>query len=270
MWTRAELKQRAKNVLRGSYWKAFLVSIVLSFAVGGGNVSFNYRLGNMNFGRNNRTSYGYSRGNEIFNSFPDTGVFWAIIIGIIIVAILIILVVAALRIFLGYPLEIGGRRYFVQSAEGNVDLNNMGFAFNGKKYMDIVKAMLWRAVLNFLWYLLFIIPGIVKSFAYSMVPYILTDNPNIGYRRALELSNNMTRGHKFRIFVLGLSFIGWYILGTLALFVGVLFVIPYQNATMAELYLALRNNALENGMCTYEELNLVQQISEGNTEGELM
>lgn len=53
-----------------------------------------------------------------------------------------------------------------------------------------------------------------------------------------------------------MSFIGWYLLGILALIVGVLFVIPYQNATEAELYLELRKNALKNKICSYQDLLL--------------
>jgi uncharacterized membrane protein len=87
-----------------------------------------------------------------------------------------------------------------------------------------------------------------------MVPYILADNPNIGYKRAIELSNNMTAGNKFNMFVLDLSFIGWYILGMLAFFIGTLFVLPYHFATEAELYLVLRKNALDSGLCSYDEL----------------
>ena len=89
-----------------------------------------------------------------------------------------------------------------------------------------------------------------------MVPYILSDNPNIGYERAVELSIEMTAGEKMDMWVLDLSFIGWYLLGTLLFLVGVLFVMPYENATKAELYLVLRQNALERGLCSYEELNL--------------
>jgi len=87
------------------------------------------------------------------------------------------------------------------------ELSVLGYAFDKERYMDVLKAMLYRGVMNFLWYLLFIIPGIVKNYAYMMVPYILADNPNIGYKRALELSEKMTYGHKFNIFVLRLSFI---------------------------------------------------------------
>ncbi|MNI95549.1 hypothetical protein D3C73_1538330 [compost metagenome] len=71
----------------------------------------------------------------------------------------------------------------------------------------------------------------------------------------------MTRGHKLDMFVLDLSFIGWYLLGILALGVGVLFVNPYFNATNAELYLVLRKEALNNNLCSYEDLALVSSNS---------
>ena len=98
------------------------------------------------------------------------------------------------------------------------------------------------------------IPGIVKGYAYSMVPYILADNPNIGVSKAISLSNRMTHGHKLDMFILDLSFIGWYLLGMLAFFIGMVFVLPYENTTKAELYLILRQNVIDEGFCTEEEL----------------
>ncbi|RCW51713.1 DUF975 family protein [Paenibacillus prosopidis] len=243
MWDRKELKRRAKDVLRKSYWKAFLVSIILAFFSGGGSApSFNLNGGSSD-----------SSGADM-----DWGSFAPFLAIIIIVMIFVILFALAFRIFLGFPLEVGSMRYFKQSAEHEANLNHLGFAFNKHRYLDIVKAMLWRGFLNFLWFLLLIIPGFVKAYAYSMVPFILADNPNIGYRRAVDLSNQMTRSHKFRIFVLDLSFLGWILLGLLALFIGVLFVLPYINATKAELYLKLRQLALEDGLTTEEELRLTQ------------
>lgn len=244
MWTRRDLKTRAKAVLRTSYWKAFVISLIIGIAGGNGGPSFNWNTGSSDFGSSS----------DIFNSGDIT----AYIILAIVLSIIGFIVVLALafRIFLGYHLEIGGRKYFVQAQQDNVDMNYIGVAFNRANYWDIIKSMLWRAVFNFLWYLLLIIPGIVKAYAYSMVPYILADNPNIGYKRALKLSMDMTYGHKFSIFVLSLSFIGWILLGVLALFIGVLFVMPYINATFAELYLVLRQDALDRGLCTKEELAL--------------
>ena len=109
--------------------------------------------------------------------------------------------------------------------------------------------MLLRSIQLFLWFLLLVIPGIVKSYEYRMVPYILAENPRIGAKEAIQLSRRMTDGSKFSMFVLDLSFLGWILLGLLACFVGVLFVQPYVDMTMAELYIDLRKNALEKGLC---------------------
>jgi uncharacterized membrane protein len=259
MWTRSELKARAKEVLRGSYWKAFLVSLLLAIVTGSG-------LGSNNFSWNSKgdqassPSMGGTRSTveDALNSVgPDL---WWIAAVVAAVGLIVLLIAIAFHVFLSNPLEVGARQYFKRAAEQEVNMNYLGFAFDKTRYMNIVIAMLWRGVLNFLWFLLLIIPGFVKLYAYSMVPYILSDNPNIGYRRAVTLSKEMTKGHKLRMLVLDLSFIGWYLLGMLLFFVGVLFVLPYINATQAELYLVLRQQALEKGMTNEEELRLTPPI----------
>jgi len=231
------LKTRAKKVLKVSYWKAFVVSLILGIAIGD---------------RGGGSGRGF---NNLMESLSPEEAF---ILSLIV--IFLVLLGIAFRIFVGYHLEVGGRRFFVQNAQlegvASEELSVLGYAFDKERYMDVLKAMLYRGVMNFLWYLLFIIPGIVKNYAYMMVPYILADNPNIGYKRALELSEKMTYGHKFNIFVLRLSFIGWYLLGVLACCIGVIFVPPYEHATMAELYLVLRQQAIEKNLCTSEELML--------------
>lgn len=236
MWTRSMLKERAKMVLSLNYWKAFAVSLVLLFA--GGRDS---RWNGSNGGRD------YSVRSGPLHEFAATIALYA---GIIIIIFIV------LRVFVGYILEVGGRKFFVRAAEGESDMGHLGYGFQEERYFNIVGTMLLRSIYTFLWTLLLIIPGIIKSYAYRMVPYILADNPSIGYNRAIELSNEMTQGQKFDMFVLDLSFIGWYILGTLAFFIGVLFVQPYEDATNAELYLILRRNAIERGLTSYEELNI--------------
>lgn len=239
MWTREVLKERAKAVLKTNYWKSFLISLVILIAGGDGN------SGSAGGGGNNsvRSTIG-----ETANQIVDSR-------SIIIIAIGAVLIVIAFRILLGYPLEVGGRRYFIRSAEYKDNRGCFSYAFDGRNYTGIIVSMLLMSIYSLLWTLLFIIPGIIKYYAYRMVPYLLADNPNIGAKRAIEISNEMTMGHKFDIFVLDLSFLGWYLLGALALGIGVLFVNPYVNATEAELYLVLRSNAIENGYCSYNELN---------------
>ena len=98
----------------------------------------------------------------------------------------------------------------------------------------------------FLWSLLLAIPGIYKYYQYRFVPYIISDKPNLTAKNALAASREMTRGNKFKIFLLDLSFIGWYLLGLLALFVGVFFVMPYHEAAIAKLYNQLRDSSALN------------------------
>ena len=76
-------------------------------------------------------------------------------------------------------------------------------------------------------------PGIIKSYAYRMVPYILADNPKMDAMEAIALSRKMMDGQKWNTFVLDLSFLGWYLLGILALGIGTLFVHPYKFSTDA-------------------------------------
>ncbi|HEX2947504.1 MAG TPA: DUF975 family protein [Clostridia bacterium] len=248
MWTRAELKERAKAVLHTNYWKAFLISLVIVLATGSGSGS-SWRESNSSLSQHSYTQL-------------DSGLI-ALIFLILAAVAFVIVIALALRILVFYSLEVGGRRYFVQSAQYFDNRGCFRFGFDGRNYTGIISTMFLKGIFNFLWSLLFIIPGIIKYYSYRMVPYILADNPNIGALRAINLSRNMMRGNKWRMFVLDLSFLGWYFIGALCLGIGVLFVNPYAFATEAELYLVLRGNAIEGGMCSLDELNLYDPVQTG-------
>lgn len=232
MWTRALIKSRAKDALRVNYWKAFLVSLVIAIAGGSGSSGGN--------GRNV---------NRVYDNLIYVNLFLLIILSVLVVGFF-------LRILIGYMLEVGGRKYFIEAASGRDFKGFIGYCFQGRRYIDVLATMLLRSVYTFLWTLLLIIPGIIKSYAYRMVPYILADNPSIGYNRAIQLSNEMTRGNKFDMFVLDLSFIGWRLLGLLACGIGIIFVQPYVDMTEAELYLIFRKEAIDRGFTSMDELNL--------------
>lgn len=87
-----------------------------------------------------------------------------------------------------------------------------------------------------LWSLLFYIPGIIKGLSYSQATYILAENPDIGAREAINRSKAMMEGHKMELFVLYLSFIGWYLLCGITFGIAAIWVIPYMNATCANFY----------------------------------
>ena len=99
---------------------------------------------------------------------------------------------------------------------------------------------LMTSLFIFLWSLLFIIPGIVKSYSYAMAPYIMQDDPSKDWKQCLDESKAMMNGHKGQLFALHLSFIGWLILGLLCFGIGDLFVAPYINQATANFYLAVK------------------------------
>lgn len=244
MWTRAELKTRAKDVLKLHYWKLFFVSLVLLLAGG--------REGGGGSGSSNSNT-----GKVVRPISPELAEF---LIKVAVIVASLFVVFLFLRIFIGFVVEVGGRKFFIRAAEGECNMSYLGHYFKKGRYPGIVGTMVLRGVYIFFWTLLLIIPGIIKSYAYRMVPYILADNPDIGASRAIELSNRMTDGEKWDMFVLDLSFIGWYLLGLIALGIGVLFVMPYEDATKAELYLVLREKAVNRSYTTLDELNLVQAV----------
>lgn len=239
MWTRAELKSLAKQALKGNYLKAFLVSLVLAIFTGGGNG-----------GRSSASE----QASDYVSQNPD----------VLIIGIAMIILAIAFRIFLGYSLEVGSQKYFVQIGQFQSAYGYYSFAFDSYNYKGIISTMLLKGIYNFLWSLLFVIPGIVKAYSYRMVPYILSDNPNMGADKAITLSRKMMDGNKLDTFILDLSFIGWYLLGALAFGIGILFVNPYAYATSAQLYLNLRRTALDKNYCSYEDLNLPRPMYDNN------
>ena len=104
-------------------------------------------------------------------------------------------------------------------------------------YMYIyVFVVVYMILFIILWYLLLIVPGIIAAYSYSMTFYILADDPNISAIDALNKSKSMMDGHKMDLFLMSLSFIGWALLCILTLGIGLLWLIPYMNVSIAKFY----------------------------------
>lgn len=116
------------------------------------------------------------------------------------------------------------------------------------EYGRYLGTMLLVAIYTFLWTLLFIIPGIIKSLSYAMTVYILKDNPEMNNNEAIELSMKMMDGYKWKLFVLQLSFLGWALLGILTLGIGYLWLFPYIQTTMAAFYEARKDDFTANNI----------------------
>ena len=188
-------------------------------------------------------------GKEIDIAKPTAAAVAGIVIAVAIVVALISLVVGAftiaLDIFVLNPIEYGTYKFLRKAQNGN---ESLGTVFNGFKdgYRNIVKVMFFRDLFIFLWSLLFIIPGIVKSYEYRMVPFILSENPGMSKDEALKASSRMMYGQKWKTFVLDLSFIGWNLLSLLTLgMLGIFYVAPYAHSTNAALYETLKSENAE-------------------------
>ena len=108
------------------------------------------------------------------------------------------------------------------------------FAAHWDKYVG--SGLLMGLIIVLLYIPTLAIGSIILAFAYSLVPFIIRDNPEMGVRDVLRTSRLMMRGHKWELFVLQLSFIGWYLLASLTLGIGGLWLTPYVGQAMAHFY----------------------------------
>lgn len=154
--------------------------------------------------------------------------------------------------FASAPLSVGLLLVYLDVAKGeSVEVRRL---FDGFSYF--VKAVVLTilvGVFTFLWSLLFIIPGIIKSFSYSMAFYILAENPDMSPLEALNESKRMMDGHKWEYFVLSLSFILWFLLCYVTCGIALIYVMPYMYTTITLFYLRLKgDNTIDTTATTME------------------
>lgn len=308
MWSRKQLKDKAKYSMNQNYWKVVLVCLMLIALGTAGGASFNfggtgspetsteleellsldeyndeYSDGSMDteysdlyyesyqpdeywdgyydasFGLeqdSNSQDYvdGYNDGlideyleekeesefefddENSWNSSMSTGIIAFVVIFIIIVVIVAIALGLTFAALIGNPLDLGARKFLVKNLNEKAEVKEVAYAFDSN-YKNIVKILFFRDLYTILWFLLFIIPGVVKSYEYFMIPYLLTENPNLTKEEAFALSKQMMKGQKWKTFVLNLSFLGWDLLSACTLgILNIFYVAPYRNLTFAALF----------------------------------
>ena len=220
-WNRAQLKQWAKAQLGRQYFSYLLASFLLILLGGGaGGITSSWNVQN-NSGLNGEMSWMLS----------------GILATVLAVSLLISL---GISIFVAGPLEVGVRRFYLAGTKGIASMNLIGSGFRKEEYMSQVSIIFIKNLFLVLWSLLLVIPGIVKAYEYRFVSYIAAERPGIGYKEAIAISRRMTMGHKWNMFVLDLSFLGWMLLGSLCCGIGIIFVQPYVDATFTQLYETLK------------------------------
>ena len=140
-------------------------------------------------------------------------------------------------IFVIAPLSVGFFNAFrLLLVQGDREIPENMYRIATKNYWHKVWGMFLMGLFIALWTLLFIIPGIIKMFSYAMTPFILEENPDLTANEAIDRSRAMMKGHKFDLFWLLLSFIGWGILCALTLGIGTLWLTPYMQTSIASFY----------------------------------
>lgn len=225
MWNRQQVKEQAKIIMKRNYWKMFVVTLLVGLLTGE-KTTIIERV--QNFASTN-ISYDTS---PIFYSSNFQYIFYSFISIASILGILY-------TIFIGNVIVVGKSIYFIKNHDVNPEIGEIFSGFKGN-YLNVVKIMFLMNLKILLWLFLFIVPGFIKAYEYSMIPYLLAENPNLSASQAFSLSKQMTTGQKMDLFVLDLSFLGWIILGLICCGIGILFLQPYPEATRAEVYLILK------------------------------
>ena len=229
-WKRSDLKWRGKQAFKKNYWSAVLVSLVLAIvmATGGSGAATG------------------SAGNAVS---PDYGV-TTYHLGTDINGV----TSYASHFFVGNVLEVGGRDFYIENLYSVPGPGKLLSVFRSGNYGNIVKTMFLRDLYLVLWTLLFIIPGVVKSYEYKMIPYLLAEYPDMSTKEVFAKSREMMNGQKMDTFILDLSFIPWSVLSAItAGIAGLFYVSPYKDATYAELYDTLAAGMPGNGQQVYED-----------------
>ena len=201
---RSELKEKAKKSLRGKYGQSILALVIFALLTGipAGIASIN-------------------------SDNQDT-------------TMAIIRIVAAIvGILLASLLGPGLVSFFIKvSRNRKVDFKEL-FA-KANLWVTWLFSTILMNIFVWLWTLLLIIPGIIAAYRYRLTPYIIVDNPKVGALEAITKSKEMMKGHKFDLFVLDLSFIGWTILAVFTFGLLYFWLAPYMNTTYSNFYNSLK------------------------------
>ena len=264
MWTNSLLKQNAWKTLKPYYWTAFGVTVMYIIAsylpsiLTRSAISISIRV-------SGKDIENWVALLEKVADMPTTEIeaylpellasFSPIYRWLVTVSLISWVIMIALTVFILNPIQCGLCNFYCKGREGEIDLGRFFRYFMGGRYTPVMKTMFFRWLYTFLWSLLLCVPGIIKRYEYYLIPYLLAENPNLPKERAFQISKVTMNGEKWKCFLLELSFIGWYFLGWLCCYVGVVFVIPYQQATLAEFYTCMRAKMLAMGFAYESELS---------------
>ena len=217
------IKSNARDFIRGRLWMFWsvllVVGIIESLANSLPQWIFGDRLSNLS---------------DIIAGNPDnipkeisSSVFgWYYVLNVLITIVLI-------------PLNIGVAQNVLAWPRGE-DVNKWKVLFGGfnsaKIFFKQVGVVVLNTILCALWAILLVVPGIIKGLAYSMYPYVLRDEPDLSVWQTLKKSEAIMKGYKGKLFLMYLSFVGWFILGAFTFGILYIWLTPYVMTSTVKFY----------------------------------
>lgn len=212
----SDYRLKARQVLSGAWGPSILAALIaalLGASLTGGSISFNIRSDDL------QKLFSHSR------AFLSFLLFFGSFAGFLGLA----------QFILGGTIKLGYCRFLLKQHDGgNPEIADLFSQFD--RFGNGFCLALLQTIFIVLWSLLFVIPGIVAAYSYSMAQFIMLENPEMRPMEALRASKQMMYGHKMDLFLLNLSFIGWSILCVFTLGIGLLWLNPYMNAAYAAFY----------------------------------
>ncbi len=281
MWNRKELKEKAKKVVHKNYWTAIVVCFLIALFTGEFGTSTvgiwqsedsmdpnyvihreqDYELDEFFTEKNLKRTFNETQVkvweaidanlNSATKSQKYIFKIWDAITSFSINKTILGIVLCmgavlalAFTILIADPLIVGGKKYFLEARKGtNPKVGIIGEVFQKQYWFHIAGIMLLRNLYNALWYLT-IIGGIIKTYEYRMIPYILAENPTKSRKEVFQISKQMMKGNKWKTFLLDMSFFGWNFLSVMTFgLLSILYVNPYNAATITELYVNLKEKS---------------------------
>lgn len=243
----SDIKKQARSALKGR-WGVAILAFLVATLLGGtsafiASFSFNF---NVEFDTSSapdaEVDGGASTSIDLAEllenaNVPESaiGIIVATVALVVLIAVICVMIYSVARFIIGSIVNVGYSRFNINVIDANETKFVQIFSYF-KHWWRAVLANFLRQLFIFLWSLLFIVPGIIAAYKYSLVPYILAENPDMSPKDAISISKELMDGNKWRLFCLNFSFIGWDILCALTFGALNVWVGPYKNAALAAFY----------------------------------
>ena len=235
-----DFRKDAKAALKGNWFIAIISAFIASLLGGlnGGGASFSSSSSSGSDGSTDTEGYLEALLAEIDPEVATT------ILAVIGAVVLVAGVFAMVSLLIGGAVGVGYSKFNLNLIDGEkASVSNLFEHFSEWKTAFIARILV--GVYTFLWSLLFVIPGIIASYSYSMVHFVMAEHPELSANEAIRESKEIMKGNKWRFFCLQLSFIGWHFVGILTLGIGYIWIIPYEQAAYAAFYREISPKAMD-------------------------